>query len=247
MTLVAKSKPDGYNLVSSSMSPVLFAPYLQKVEYNSLTDFTYIAGTGIQPFGIVVRSDAPWKTFEELMDYVKKNPGNVKYGSSGLGGLPHIYMEMIGKARGLNWVHIPFKGDQSSITALLGGHIPVASMSSDFVRLARAGKFRALVVLAENRISAFPQVPALKEFGFTFDLRGNEVLGFAGPKGVPPKVLKKLENAFKQAVESGEYKQVMEQLANEGKFRDSQTFTKILQELYPQIGEMIKQLGLSRP
>lgn len=247
MTLVAKSKPDGYTIVSSSASPVIAAPHLQKVEYNPMTDFTYIAGTAIQPYGITVRSDAPWKTMGELIDYVKNNPGNIKFGSTGIGGINHIYMEMFGKARGLNWVHVPFKGDQPQIAALLGGHIPVASSSSAFVPHVRAGKMRLLAILGENRIAAFPQVPALKEFGLEYDLRGGEVLGFAGPKGLPPEILRKLENAFKQAVESPENKQVMEQLANEAKYRDSQTFTKLIHELIPRTGEMIKQLGLSQP
>lgn len=247
MTLVAKSKPDGYNLVSSSASPVIAAPYLQKVEYNPLTDFTYVAGTAIQPYGICVRSDAPWKTLNELIQYVKENPGKLKFGSTGIGGINHIYMEMFGKAKKLNWVHVPFKGDQPQITALLGGHIPVGSMSSAFAPHVRSGKMRLLAVLGDKRIASFPQVPALKEFGVDIDLRGGEVLGFAGPKGLPSEIVGKLENAFKQAVESPENKNVMEQLANEANFRDSQTFTKLIHELNVRTGEMIKQLGIIQP
>lgn len=247
MTLLAKSKPDGYTLISSSASPLISAPYLQKVEYNPLTDFTFIAGTSIQPYGICVRSDAPWKTLNELVQYVKENPGKLKFGSTGIGGINHIYMEMFGKAKGLNWVHVPFKGDQPQITALLGGHIPVGSTSSAFAPHVRAGKMRLLAILGDKRISAFPQVPALKEFGVDIDLRGGEVLGFAGPKGLPPEIVTKLENAFKQAVESPENKNVMEQLANEANFRDSQTFTKLIHELNARTGEMIKQLGITQP
>ena len=246
LALIAKSKPDGYTLASSSMSPVLFVPHMQKVEYNPLTDFTYVAGTAVQPYGIVVRSDAPWKTLEELIDYVKNNPGKIKYGSTGLGSAGHVYMEVLGKSRGLQWVHIPFKGDAPCVTALLGGHIPAAVLASSLVPHAKAGKFRILAVLAENRLLVFPQVPTLKELGFTFDLRVNEVLGFCGPKGLPPDVLQKLEKAFKQAVESPENKQVMEQLENEPRFRDSQTFTKLIHELYPRIGQMIRQVGISQ-
>lgn len=246
LTLVAKAKPDGYTLGSSPTSPILFAPHIQKMEYNPVTDFTFIAGTAIQPYAIVVRSDAPWKTMTELVDYVKNNPGKVKYGSFGLGGLAHVYMEKLSKDWNLNWVHIPFKGDQPNITALLGGHVPVAATSSAFVPHVKGGKLRVLVLLTAKRISAFPQVPTLKEMGFKLDLRGNEVLGFCGPKGLPPEIVKKLENAFKQAVESPENKQAMEQLDNEPRFRDSQTFTKLIQELYPEIGQVIKELGLAQ-
>jgi len=244
LTMVAKAKPDGYILGSASTSPLLFAPHVQKVEFNPLTDLTYIAGTCIQPYGIVVRSDAPWKTFEELSDYVKKNPGKIKYGSFGIGGLAHIYMEAIAKEWNLNWVHVPFKGDAPNMTALLGGHVPVSAASSAYVPHVKAGKMRVLVLLTGKRMAAFPEVPTLKEMGFKLDLRANEVLGLCGPKGLPPEMVTKLENACKQAVESSEFRKAMESLDNEGKFRDSQTITKLIHELYPQIGEKIKELGI---
>jgi tripartite-type tricarboxylate transporter receptor subunit TctC len=246
MTLTAKSKPDGYTLVSSSASPVIAAPHLQKVEYNPLTDFTFIAGTAIQPYAINVGSDAPWKNLDELIKYVKENPGKLKYGSTGIGGINHIYMEMFGREKGLNWVHVPFKGDTPNISALLGGHIPVASTSSACVPHVRAGKMKMLAVLGVKRISTFPQIPALKEFGVNIDLRGGEVLGFAGPKGIPPEIVRKLENAFKKAVESPENRTVMDQLANEPNFRDSKTFTQLIHELNVRTGEMIKKLGITQ-
>lgn len=245
LTFVAKSKPDGYTIGSGSTSPILFAPYVQKVEYNPLTDFTYIAGTAIQPYGIVVRADAPWKTFDELIDYVKKNPGKVKYGTFGIGGLAHVYMEALAKEWKLNWVHVPFKGDQPNITALLGGHVPVAGCSSAFVPHVKSGKLRVLVLMTAKHMAAFPQVPSLMDYGFKWDLRGNEVLGFFGPKGMPADIVKKLEDAFKVATESPEYLKAMESLENEGRFRDSQTFTKLIHDVYPQVGDMIKQSGIS--
>ena len=244
-TLVKNSKPDGYTIGSASTSSILFAPHVQKLEYNSLTDFTYIAGTAIQPYGIVVRSDAPWKTFDELLDYVKKNPGKIKYGSFGIGGLVHVYMAAFAKQFNLDWVHVPFKGDAPNLTALLGGHVPISAASSAFVPHVKSGKMRVLVLLTGKRMAAFPNVPTLKEFGFKLDLRANEVLGFYAPKGTPPEVISKLENAFKQAVESPENQRAMESLENEAKFRDGPTFTKLIHELYTEIGQVIKDLGLS--
>jgi len=245
LTFTAKSKPDGYTISSCSTSPVLFLPHLQKIEFDPIKDFTYIAGTATQPYTIAVRSDAPWNTLDELLEYVKNNPGKIKYGSPGLGHYCQIYMELLAKGRGLNWVHIPFKGDQPAITALLGGHIPVSANSSAIIPHHKGGKARMLAVVAESRVAAFPQIPSLKEYGFKFDLRSSEVLGFSGPKGMPPEVVKKLENAFKLAMEAPEYKRVMEQLDNEPKFRDSATFTKLIEELYPRIGEMIKEAGVT--
>ena len=245
MTLLAKSKPDGYTIGNTSSSSLLFLPHMQKVEYDTLTDFTFIAGTCGQPYAIVVRSDAPWKTWPELQDYIKKNPGKLKYGTYGLGGGVHVFMDVMGRKLGLDWTHVPFKGDQPAITALLGGHIPVAGLSSGFVPHAKAGKFRPLGIFADKRIRAFPDVPTLKELGFAFDYRWADVLGFSGPKGLAPEIVGKLENAIKQAVESGPFQKAMEQLENEAMYRDSQTFTKIIRELYPQVGKMVEQAGLA--
>jgi tripartite-type tricarboxylate transporter receptor subunit TctC len=153
-------------------------------------------------------------------------------------------MDVMGRKVGLDWTHVPFKGDQPAITALLGGHIPIAGLSSGFVPHARAGKFRPLAIFTDNRLRAFPEVPTLKELGFAFDYRWAEVLGFTGPKGLPPEVVSKLENAIKQAVESAPFQRAMEQLENEAKYRDSQTFTRVIHELYPEVGKMVEQAGM---
>ncbi|HSR09975.1 MAG TPA: tripartite tricarboxylate transporter substrate binding protein [Thermodesulfobacteriota bacterium] len=245
LTSTAKSKPDGYTISSGSTSPILFTPHLQKLEYHPVKDFTYIAGTATQPYGIAVKSDAPWKTMEELLQYVKSNPGKIKYGTPGLGHYCHIYMEVVAKNGNLNWVHVPFKGDQPAITALLGGHVPVIAGSSALIPHAKSGKLRMLAVVAETRLASFPQVPTLKDFGFNFEMRANEVLGFCGPAGIPADIVKKYENAFKQAVDTPENKKILEQLDNEPKYRDSATFTRLIEDLYPRMGEMIKQVGLT--
>lgn len=247
MTLIAKAKPDGYTIGNTSSSSVLFLPHMQKVEYDPLTGFTYIAGTCSQPYGIVVRNDAPWKTFQELIEHAKKNPGKIKYGTYGIGGGVHIFMDVMGKKLGLEWVHVPFKGDQPNLVALMGGHVPVSGASSAFIPHARAGKLRPLAIFADNRLRAFPQVPTLKECGFDFDYRWTEILGFSGPKGLPPEIVQKLETAIKHAVDSPAFAQVMTQLENESKYRDSKTFTRTIHELYPRVREMIEKVGLLDP
>jgi tripartite-type tricarboxylate transporter receptor subunit TctC len=248
LSLVAKAKADGYTLGSASASPVLFVPHMQKVGYDPLKDFTYICGSAVQPLGMVVANDAPWKTFNDLVEYVRKNPGKLKYGTFGIGGGAHVYMELVGKALNLNWVHVPFKGDQPTVNALLGGHIPVAVSPSTFVPHVKAGKLRLLAMVTESRSSAFPDVPTLKEQGLNFDFRAfGDVLGYLGPKGIPENALKKLEGAFKQAVDSRDFTEIMEKLTNDKRWMDSQSFTKMIQEVYPRTGQMIEQIGISQP
>ncbi len=246
LNAVAKSKPDGYTIGNSSTSGLLFAPHMQKTEYATLTDFTYLAGTYIQPYAVVVRSEAPWKTFEEFIAYVKENPGKIKYGTAGMGGLVHVYMEMLAKDWGLKWVHVPFSGDAPNITALLGGHVPISAISSAFVPQAKAGKLRPLALITARRMTTFPDVPTLKDLGFKRDLRANEAGGICGPKGLPVEVIGKLENAIKQAVHSDDYQRVMKEFDNEARFRDSKTSREFFQEMYPRIGQMIQEAGLDK-
>jgi tripartite-type tricarboxylate transporter receptor subunit TctC len=84
----------------------------------------------------------------------------------------------------------------------------------------------------------------LKELGFAFDYRWAEILGFSGPKGLDPEIVGKLENAIRNAVETAQFQRAMEQLENEAKYRDSQTFTRVIHELYPEVGKMVEQAGM---
>jgi len=245
MTLLAKAKPDGYTIGSTSASPLIFAPHLQKVEYDPVSDFTYICGSATQPFAICVKQDARWKAMDELLDYAKLHPGEIKYAHPGTGHQSHVYMEAVCRARGVKMVGIPFKGDSESITALLGGHVVVASLASTFIPHAKAGKIRPLAMFSESRVRLFPEVPTLKELGFKFDLRAPTVLGYGAPKGLPPEIRRKLEGAFEQAIKSPEFATVLKQLDNEVLYRQGETYKKLISELYQAIGKMLKELETS--
>lgn len=244
ITFIAKSKPDGYTIGPASTSALLFTPHMRKVDYNTLTDFTYIAGIAGQGYGIVVKKDAPWKTLQELIDYSRKNPGKIKYGSWGVGGSGHLYMETMIKDLNLQWDHVPFKGDAPNLTALMGGHVPVSIATVAFAPYVKSGQARVLAVVAENRMNAFPDVPTLKEVGVHIEGIWDNI-GVCGPKGLPPAVLKKLENALKRATESDEFKKAMKTLETDVRFRDSRTYTKMVKEAYPRIGEIVKKAGLA--
>jgi tripartite-type tricarboxylate transporter receptor subunit TctC len=246
LTVVAKAKPDGYTIGTLGTSGFLFAPHTQKVEFDPMNDFTFIACTATQPYAIVVRSDAPWKNINEFFDHVKNNPGTIKCGIAGMGGLVHIYMEMVAKEWGLKWDFVPFNGDQPNITALLGGHIPVAAISSAFVPHVKAGKFRLLALITEKRMELYPDIPTLKDLGLKHDLRANVTSCVCGPKGMLPDVVTKLERATIQAADGAENKRIMEQISNEVHIRNSKETEELFRELYPKIGYMIKEVGLKK-
>ncbi len=244
--LLASRKPDGHSLMTVSPSPILFAPHLQKVQYNPLTDITYVAGVVAQPFGIQVRPDAPWKTFQDLLDDAKKNPGKIKYGTDGVNSWGHIYMESIAKDRGINWTLVPFKGDGTLMPAFLGGHVDVAVMSVVWVPQAKAGKMRALALVTEKRFPDFADVPILNEFGFDYFLGAGSVCGFGAPKGLPPDVLRTLENAIRRATESPQFKETVKKVSYEPDYRNSAEFTGQVTKGFNALGEMMKKVGIKK-
>ena len=115
------AKPDGYTLTQVAIS-VLRLPHIQKTPYDPIADLTYIIGVSGYTFGVVVRSDAPWKTWAEFVAYAKANPDKVTYGTPGANTSLHITMEEIGFKQGLKWLHVPYKGAPTMV-GLLGGHI----------------------------------------------------------------------------------------------------------------------------
>jgi len=132
--LVANAKPDGYTLVAIPNVAIVDTPLMQKVTFKPLKSFTpIIAHSAAEHTALIVKVDAPWKTFKEFIEYAKKNPGKVKYSTSGVGTGMHVAMEVIAKKEGIKWVHVPYKGQllqrQRSLVATWT-HAPQASDTS---------------------------------------------------------------------------------------------------------------------
>ena len=191
-------RPDGYVLSQMPIS-VLRTPYMSsKPPFDPLQDFTYISHLTGYLFGVVVRADAPWNSFAEFMDHAKKNPGKVNYGSPGVGTSLHITMEQIASQRGLDWVHVPFRGVADNLQALLGKQIDAVADSSGWGPMVLDGQLKLLVTWGPQRAKRFPNVPTLQEVGI--DIVSTSPYGVAGPKGMNPAVVSILDKAFKEAV-----------------------------------------------
>jgi tripartite-type tricarboxylate transporter receptor subunit TctC len=125
---------------------------MTKTSFDPATDFTYIICLTGYTFGVVVRSDAPWKTFPELLAAAKANPSTITYGTPGAGTTLHITMEQIAKQQGVKLVHVPFKGNAETTTALLGGHIDAVADSTGWAPQINDGKFRLNAALADPQL-----------------------------------------------------------------------------------------------
>src|SRR5262249_25253802 len=162
--VAATARPDGYTITQINAG-ALRLPFMTKTSYDPATDFTYIIGISELTAGLVVRSDAPWKTFGEFLADAKANPGKINFGSPSGASNPYVIMQLIARRLGIQWTQVPFKGSAESHNALLGGHIHAISDAAGWAPLVNSGQFRLLVTYGERRTKNWPTVPTLGEFG----------------------------------------------------------------------------------
>jgi len=242
-TMVATAKPDGYT-VSQIPITVFRYPYMMKSTWDPLKDFTYIIHLTGYCFGVVVRKDAPWKTWDEFVAYAKANPGKVTYATPGAGTSLHVTMEMFARKHGIKWIQVPMKGTAESVAAVLGGHVVSAADASGWAPQVDAGELRLLVTWGNQRTKKYPNVPTLKDLGY--GIVSNSPFGIAGPKGMDPKVVKTLHDAFKKGMEDPAYQKILEKYDMEPFYKNSEDYAKYVKELCEEEKENMEKMGLKK-
>ena len=228
-TAMVTAKPDGYTITQIPIS-VFRLPHTTKVGFDPLNDFTYLIGVSGYTFGLVVRSDAPWKTFKELVDYAKANPGKVSYGTPGANTSLHITMEEIAYRYGIQWTHVPYRGNADNMQGLLGGHVVASADATGWAPHVDAGKMRLLVTWGDKRTKRWSDVPTLKELGY--DIVSTSPYGIAGPKGLDPAVAKVLHDAFKKGMEDVVHMHAMEKYDQDLIYMSSEEYTKFARQSF---------------
>src|SRR5688572_21602131 len=196
-TMAAASKPDGYTLAQMPIT-VYRLPLMQKTTWKP-EDFTYIIHLTGYVFAAFAGADTPFKTWQDVIDYAKKNPGKITYGSTGSGTSLHLGMEMLAEKSGVKFTHVPFKGAAEVNAAVAGGHVMLGASGTSIKPLVDAGKARFLNVWTAKRVKSLPDIPTLLELGYPYVI--DSPWGLAGPKGMDPKVVAKIHDAFKKALE----------------------------------------------
>ena len=197
-----RSKKDGYTLLYGTASAMVYAPVAnpEVVHYDPIKDAEPLGMHYFFPQTITVRSDAPWKTFREFVDYAKKNPGKIRVSTMGLGSQPHFVLEMLQSITGIQLTHVPFEGGESVITAVLGGHVEATCDTLAKVKgQVEGGKMRMLLIT--NKMPGYPDVPTITELGYKQTLPGGWFAMYA-PAGIPEDVKKVLVPAVEKAVKA---------------------------------------------
>jgi len=197
-TMAAASKPDGYTIAQLPIT-VFRLPLMQEVSWNPDKDFSYIIHLTGYTFGVTTNSESQFKSWKDVVDFAKANPGKVTYATPGTGTSLHVGMEQIAALAGIKLTQVPFKGGAETNAAVLGNHTMLQADSTGWRPLVDAGKLRLLMVWTDKRSPNFPDVPTLKELGYPMVY--DSPFGIAGPKGMDPKIVAKLHDAFKKAIE----------------------------------------------
>jgi tripartite-type tricarboxylate transporter receptor subunit TctC len=237
--MAGNARPDGYTLSQLTIS-AFRQPYIQKVDWDPLRDFTYIIGISGYTFGVVVKSESPFKTFQEFIDYARANPGKLSYGSTGTGTSPHLLMEEVASKTGVKLLHVPFKGNADSTQALMGGHVMAQSDATGWGRHVDAGTFRLLVTFGDQR--ARWGAPTAKELGY--GIVATSPYGIVGPKGMDPKVVKILHDAFKRALDDPEHAKILQTLDQVYWYRSTEDYARWASETYAAERATIERAGL---
>ena len=223
--MVAKSDPDGYTLLMGETGQLVIAPFTNKnLSYDTLRDLTPIALVTSEPLLVVTNAKVAQKTFQDLIQTAKDNPGTIAYGSSGIGTIHHIAGESLKVEAGVDMMHVPYKGSGQSVPAALAGDVPmlITSFAAAGPHI-RSGTLNLLAVTSPNRLSSAPNVPAVSEFFEGYDFQSE--MGFFGPAGLPPEVINKLSAAIKQASEETDLLERFKNTATTVSFQSSAEYT----------------------
>jgi len=241
---VVRSKKDGYTILYAGASAMIYAPVSNPeiVHYDPFKDVEPLGFHYFFPQTITVRSDAPWKTFPELVEYAKKNPGKLRVSTIGVGSTPHFILEMAMAITGTQFTHVPFEGGETVMTALLGGHVEVTCDGFAKVKPhADAGKMRVLLIT--NKMPAFPQIPTITELGYKEGLFATWFAIYA-PAGIPEEARKVLVPAIEKAVHLTKPK--VDRMGSLAEYKSPAEIKKMTEEDYKKALEIAKKIGLRK-
>ncbi len=196
---LVRSKADGYTIMNATIGNMTIAPYLSKVGYT-YENLQPVAQLIEVPIVLAVSKDSPIKNVKEFVEFAKKNPQKIRFGTPGTGSIQQLVMANFDLTQNIQTTHMPFEGANPAMAALLGGHIEAVCLpSGEVTSQYKAGLVRILGVTTEKRFDVMPNVLTFKEQGF--DVVGGVWYGIMAPKGLPAPIVKQLTEAYKKVLQ----------------------------------------------
>jgi tripartite-type tricarboxylate transporter receptor subunit TctC len=246
MEAAAKAAPDGYTLVYAPVSSLTTNAFIyKKLPYDVLRDFAPITQTAANPLGAVVNPASGIKSIKDLVARAKAHPGQINYGSFGIGNMTHLMGVLLSIAADIKMTHVPYRGQTPAITDVLSGQIPLAFTTTagvtDFVE---AGKLDLLATFGEKRDEQFPATPTPTEAGYPNVV----VVGWSGllaPAGVPPQIIRKLHGGMVKALAMPDVKEaILKQGSKAVSSSSPEAFARYIRSESEKFYPVIKAAGL---
>lgn len=243
MTVAQQARPDGHTLTQMHLS-VLRRPWMMRTpQWDPIADFTHIIGMTGWLFGTAVRADSRFRTWADMIAFARANPGRLNYTTSGIGTTNHLAMETIQEKEGIQLTHVPFRGSNEAVTAVIGGQVDMVCDSSTWAPFVENNQMRALSVWTAERVRRFPDVPTLKELGY--DLVVTSPYGVSGPRGMDEGIVRILHDAMRDALMTPENAEVRARFDMPLVYQDTQTYRAFIAERVEYERAMVRRLNLS--
>lgn len=240
----ARAAPDGYTIVLVPSGHTVNATLYKKLPYDSIRDFTPISLAAVSPLVLAMHPSVPTKNVKGLIALAKARPGELTYGSAGVGASGHLAGALFETMTGTKMVHVPYKGMSGALVDLLGGQLSLTfGTSASVTPQVRAGRLRALATTGAQRSAALPEIPTVAESG----VPGYEFsfwYGFIGPARIPPDIVQRLNSEIVAALKQ---QSIRERLANEGVEARSSTpeeFARLIATEVERWAKVIQRAGV---
>ena len=242
---VARAAPDGYTVLAGTAGTHVTSVFLVKtLPYDPVKDFTPITAAVEPVTCLTVHVSVPATSVKELIDYAKRNPGKLSYGSSGVGSVFHLMGELFRQTTGVELVHVPYKGVAPAVADLVGGHIPMVFTSISAVQpYEKGGQIRTLAILEPARFPAMPDIPSISETIPAFK-KPSSWFGFFGPPGLPAPILARLNAEMVKALRTPEVRSKLEEAGLAVIADTPDEFATLLKAGIDQYGQIIKTAGI---
>ena len=234
--------PDGYTLGQLPLTLYRF-PFQQKVAWDPLRDIVPVIQISGVTFGIVVAAESPFRYLADLAAWGRVNPQRLTVGSTGIGTTAHLAMAEIMAAERVSYIHVPYKGTADQMLAVAGQTLMAGVNSTGFAPYVDNGKLRLLAVFSAHRSKRWPTVPTIKELGYANGVY-NSPYGVGAPAGVDPLIVKKLHDAFKQAMFDPLHLQEIARYDQEPAYLGSADYARYVQEVSARERQLLERLGL---
>lgn len=241
--LLAAAAPDGYTL--GQLPPTVYRlPHQQRTAWQPLRDLQPVLMISGYTFGVVVPADSPFRSFDDLLAWAAAHPGQLTAGSTGIGTTAHLAMEDVLGRRGIDYVHVPYRGTADQMLAVANGSLMAGVNSTGFAPFVESGKMRLLAIFSDKRSPRWPQVPTVAELGFPGAVH-TAPYGIAVPRGTDARIVRRLHDAFRLAMQDPAHLAELAKYDQSLSYLDTEHYEAYTRDLWQQEKRFAERLGMA--